>query len=534
MRVAPERPDHSEQVGVALSQNPVTAVTASTVTLYSADGLIAVQEEHDGVIADVPQIVSNSAGDDDLTSLTWLHDKNLLKSVPELPKQEFVDGNASDSTLSNCSASSSSSHKTSSQCISVIPRVSYDPQVHVNSKPPFSFSCLIFMAIEDSDDKALPVKDIYVWILNHFPYYRNAPTGWKNSVRHNLSLNKCFKKVDKSPNLGKGSLWMVEQRFRPCLIQALQKTPHHQYQKLIRNLNNNNNSSNKNNSDTKKMTSENVTCDNSMTSRIKVEIETPSLNEITTISSSGSQVVLKESLADDVDAAATAMLVLKHGACAFDIKPENVDFVLSENSNDSLQVQKVDDSNAKSGQANCTNDDHNYGYHNFELKINSASSFEHSAIDDRLSANGHYWNSVREDIEEQRKIVEGADALLNLAGITTCNMRKRSSTIYEQRNLKQQCVEPMPTLRSKSLRKEKATSVNFKESISMHNHLNQMYEDENLDSENNNDNNDDSDSTKCSFNNRIIENKSRTLKSRTTVTSSRRLRKKIEKKRFKM
>lgn len=43
MRVAPERPDHSEQVGVALSQNPVTAVTASTVTLYSADGLIAVQ-----------------------------------------------------------------------------------------------------------------------------------------------------------------------------------------------------------------------------------------------------------------------------------------------------------------------------------------------------------------------------------------------------------------------------------------------------------------------------------------------------------
>lgn len=43
MRVAPDRPDHSEHVGVALSQNPVTAATASTVTLYSADGLIAVQ-----------------------------------------------------------------------------------------------------------------------------------------------------------------------------------------------------------------------------------------------------------------------------------------------------------------------------------------------------------------------------------------------------------------------------------------------------------------------------------------------------------
>lgn len=43
MRVAPDRPDHSENVGVALSQNPVTAATAATVTLYSPDGLIAVQ-----------------------------------------------------------------------------------------------------------------------------------------------------------------------------------------------------------------------------------------------------------------------------------------------------------------------------------------------------------------------------------------------------------------------------------------------------------------------------------------------------------
>jgi len=27
-------------------------------------------------------------------------------------------------------------------------------------------------------------------------------------------------------NLGKGSLWMVEPSYRPCLIQALQKTPY--------------------------------------------------------------------------------------------------------------------------------------------------------------------------------------------------------------------------------------------------------------------------------------------------------------------
>lgn len=61
------------------------------------------------------------------------------------------------------------------------------------------FSSLIFMAIEGSNEKALPVKEIYAWIMQHFPYFKTAPAGWKNSVRHNLSLNKSFVKVEKAP-----------------------------------------------------------------------------------------------------------------------------------------------------------------------------------------------------------------------------------------------------------------------------------------------------------------------------------------------
>lgn len=75
----------------------------------------------------------------------------------------------------------------------------YDPFVHTNNKPPLSFSSLIFLAIEDAKEKALPVKEIYQWIIQHYPYFKTAPTGWKNSVRHNLSLNKCFQKVEKAP-----------------------------------------------------------------------------------------------------------------------------------------------------------------------------------------------------------------------------------------------------------------------------------------------------------------------------------------------
>lgn len=118
----------------------------------------------------------------------------------ESPTSDYLD----DSLISTPESSSSSSmHSPVIQNSSTYNKhphnVQYNPFVHTTNKPPYSFSCLIFMAIEDSDQKALPVKEIYAWIMEHFPYFQNAPTGWKNSVRHNLSLNKCFQKVEKAP-----------------------------------------------------------------------------------------------------------------------------------------------------------------------------------------------------------------------------------------------------------------------------------------------------------------------------------------------
>lgn len=119
--------------------------------------------------------------DDDLTNLTWLQDCNLLRDMGADVRQHLEgDENLWPDGQRN-----------------VVPPVAYNPKVHVHTKPPYSFSALIFMAIESSPLKALPVKDIYSWILDQFPYYAQAPSGWKNTVRHNLSLNKCFRKSEK-------------------------------------------------------------------------------------------------------------------------------------------------------------------------------------------------------------------------------------------------------------------------------------------------------------------------------------------------
>ena len=136
--------------------------------------------------------------DDELTNLAWLQDSDLLKNINPgddllLPIDEEMKENvATDLRKVNCKTGDGGFF-----CPQTRPsHAPYDPRKHINSKPPYSFSCLIFMAVEESEDKMLPVKDIYHWILKHFPYFNKAPTGWKNSVRHNLSLNKCFKKVE--------------------------------------------------------------------------------------------------------------------------------------------------------------------------------------------------------------------------------------------------------------------------------------------------------------------------------------------------
>lgn len=78
-------------------------------------------------------------------------------------------------------------------------------------KPQYSYSHLIATALRAHPEASgISLSEIYKSIQDIFPFYKYCPHGWQNSVRHNLSSNKAFRKISKE---GKGWLWGIDEEY---------------------------------------------------------------------------------------------------------------------------------------------------------------------------------------------------------------------------------------------------------------------------------------------------------------------------------
>ena len=122
-----------------------------------------------------------------------------LQQQSEIQQQQSDDGVPSDAKQQ---ADPNSTTKTSKQNV-----------LRRNAWGNMSYADLISQAINSTSDKRLTLSQIYDWMVQHVPYFKdkgdsNSSAGWKNSVRHNLSLHSRFKRLQ-NEGTGKSSWWTI-------------------------------------------------------------------------------------------------------------------------------------------------------------------------------------------------------------------------------------------------------------------------------------------------------------------------------------
>ncbi|XP_054615680.1 forkhead box protein J1-A [Dunckerocampus dactyliophorus] len=178
--------------------------------------------------------------DDSLTSLQWLQDFSILGgSVPQsLLGHRQLGSDAPASPLAADPASmgapltpgkpTAAAYSRMQPLPAIVARghcpdeVDYKTDARV--KPPYSYAHLICMAMHASPASKMTLAGIYKWITDNFCYFRHAEPTWQNSIRHNLSLNKCFIKVPRGKDEpGKGGFWKIDPQYAERLLSGAYK-----------------------------------------------------------------------------------------------------------------------------------------------------------------------------------------------------------------------------------------------------------------------------------------------------------------------
>ena len=118
-----------------------------------------------------------------------------------------------------------------------------DPELEADMeqyrKPDASYIELIAKAIMESPGQKLKLQDIYDTLAKKHPYFQVADPGWRNSIRHNLSLHECFCKTERCGS-GKGHYWSIHPihmqdflmgDFRRRTVKSRARQLHQQQQK---------------------------------------------------------------------------------------------------------------------------------------------------------------------------------------------------------------------------------------------------------------------------------------------------------------
>lgn len=128
-------------------------------------------------------------------------------AAKRLRQEVSSDGLDTSLSFSDCESTSSSTESMELEDSLLDPQLEADMEQY--RKPDASYIELIAKAIMESPGKKLRLQDIYDTLEKKYLYFTVADPGWKNSIRHNLSLHECFYKTERCGN-GKGHYWSIQ------------------------------------------------------------------------------------------------------------------------------------------------------------------------------------------------------------------------------------------------------------------------------------------------------------------------------------
>ncbi|XP_028306095.1 forkhead box protein M1 isoform X2 [Gouania willdenowi] len=141
------------------------------------------------------KMIKRSIGDDSITSMQWTDKMSQSESSENTKENQEPKSHASQAPGFHAN------------------KAPAPPQAE---RPPYSYMAMIQFAINSSASRRMTLKDIYMWIEDHFLYYRDvAKPGWKNSIRHNLSLHHMF--IREMASDSKLSYWSIRPEVNRCL-----------------------------------------------------------------------------------------------------------------------------------------------------------------------------------------------------------------------------------------------------------------------------------------------------------------------------
>uniref|UniRef100_A0A183BUG6 Fork-head domain-containing protein n=1 Tax=Globodera pallida TaxID=36090 RepID=A0A183BUG6_GLOPA len=92
----------------------------------------------------------------------------------------------------------------------------WERQKWLQNRVPYTYTELIAMAINSQSDQRATLAEIYEFLRINFDCFRGAYTGWKNCIRHTLTLAKSFHKVPRAERAGRvglGNYWALSDYF---------------------------------------------------------------------------------------------------------------------------------------------------------------------------------------------------------------------------------------------------------------------------------------------------------------------------------